>query len=65
MVSASHVTGLPREDNVISLFPEREGRAAIRASHYGSIADDPFVSPATAPPSERWYEDELATVAAH
>lgn len=60
MVSLSHVTDLPCEDNVISLFPERS-RATLRASCYSSEADDPFATPTPIPSSDQWYDDELAT----
>lgn len=63
MVPSSHVTSPSREGNVISLFPEHS-RAALRASRYSSEADDPFATPASMPPSDWWYEDELATATA-
>lgn len=59
MVPTSHDTDSQVASNVIPLFPQR-ARAAVQASRYSSQADDPFATPAAAPPSERWYEDEVA-----
>lgn len=58
MISTAHVTDLPVGSNVLPLFPSRS-REDLRASQYGSAADDPFASHVTAPSSQRWYEDEL------
>lgn len=63
MVPSSHFTAHLRQGDVVSLFPER-ARAAVCASSYSSEADDPFATHTTASSSERWYEDELATVSA-
>lgn len=59
MVPPSHDTDSQAASNVIPLFPQR-ARAAVQASRYSSTADDPFATPAAAPASQQWYEDEVA-----